>query len=85
MKTNKEVIHKLKKYFLEQETEVVALALAGLMIDANRWDKYDKLSENEARSLHHRTHMHALSVQGFINGDRTKMKVSRLNSDEEEI
>ena len=66
MITNKEVIHKLKTYYLTQDREVVAHVLAVMMIDLQRVWNYGKLEKDEAISLKQRMRLNMQELDKFI-------------------
>lgn len=47
---NKNLIHRLKKYFMTQDIEQVSYLCASLMIDLNRMNFIEELSESEKKT-----------------------------------
>ena len=81
--SNKELIERLKNYYMEQDPEVVAHCLAAAQIDLSRVFNLDDLPEPELLSLQIRLQLHETQLIDFIeNGPKGKLKVQKLNSDE---
>lgn len=81
---NKQIIQKLVKYFLENDPEIVAKTLAGLMIDLNRMYTIDKLPEQEKKCLKTRLALNHKELLYFIqHGPRGKMSCHVSDSSEE--
>jgi hypothetical protein len=49
--SNREVIARLKRYFLENDPKIIAHLLAALMIDINRMLHPDQMTPNERLNL----------------------------------
>lgn len=64
--SNKELIEKLTTYFLKQDPEVVCKLLAAAMIDMSRYRNFDKLGDEELRSLLYRTEHNFHELQDFV-------------------
>jgi hypothetical protein len=81
--SNKEIIYKLKAFFLEQDFDDIAYALASTLIDLHRMVRVDELPEKEKISLSARLMMMDASLVDFVkNGPRGKFKITKPNSDE---
>lgn len=81
MKTNKEVIDALTKYFVTQEPETVARCLAAMMIDFNRIFYLKELPEAEKAMLNARVIANVLSLRKFIkDGPNGDLKLTKWNS-----
>jgi hypothetical protein len=65
MKTNKEVVEELVKYFLTQDPAIVARLLANAWIDYNRISRSVSLSKEERSCLSYRILMNAQEVARF--------------------
>lgn len=80
---NKEVIQKLKGYFLKQKHEDVAYIAASLILDLCRFSQPDKMTEAEKASLIIRTHANLQETRRFLRQNHSgELKITRLNSDE---
>jgi Tfp pilus assembly ATPase PilU len=80
--TNKELIERLTKYFMEQEQIDIAYALASVTIDLHRILNQDELPESERRSLAIRMQLNEASLKDFIaNGPKHKLKVRKFSLD----
>lgn len=64
--TNKEVIAKLKKYFLTQNPEIVAYLAACLMIDIDRFMNLDNLDWEECQCLFDRSRKNIDQLNQFL-------------------
>jgi|HubBroStandDraft_3_1064219.scaffolds.fasta_scaffold253604_2 hypothetical protein len=83
MKTNKEVIDALTKYFITQDKETVARCLASMIIDFNRIFHLQTLPEEEKALLNARVIANVLSLRKFIkNGPEGDIKLYKWNSGE---
>jgi len=84
---NKDLLKELQAYFLKQDPQVIATALAGAMLDIHRFIKIEFLSEKEAKSLIIRSESLCDELIRFSkNGDCDSgpMQVTVLNSKEDE-
>ena len=70
---NKEVITNLKSYFLKQDHDVLAHALAAFMIDFNRIYYYNSMPEEERKNLGMRLKANVDQLQEFMKSDFTTM------------
>ncbi len=68
MKENKEVILELTDYFMRQEKETICLALAGMMIEINRFYNFSTLDEEEREDLMRRTRCNLEELDKFVSG-----------------
>lgn len=83
MKTNKEIINKLTKYFVTQDKEVVARCLASMMIDFNRIFHLKTLPADEKALLNARVIANVLSLRKFIKqGPSGDLNLHNWNSGE---
>lgn len=84
--TNKEIIQKLQKYFLEEcDPKIVAYTLAGAMVDINRIHFYfqNVLPKSEVDCLLYRIEQNSNQLREFIkNGAKEPLECRILNSDE---
>jgi hypothetical protein len=81
---NKEAIAKLKEYFLAQDRETVAYALASAMVDINRFMKLDRLPDKEVESLFRRGDIIVDQLVNFLqHGPSGDLKLVKMNSDTE--
>jgi hypothetical protein len=80
---NKEAILKLTEYFLLQDRGLIARALANMMIDLNRLDKYESLPPKEAEVLAIRIEKNLDQLRDFLKeeGENKKMELIELNSE----
>jgi hypothetical protein len=83
--TNKEVIERLKAYFMEQEQEDICFMLASLMVDMHRVKHYQFLDEDEKASFMIRMEANDASLMDFLkNGPKGKMKLHKFSLGEED-
>jgi hypothetical protein len=83
MKTNKEVMDALTKYFITQDKETVARCLAGMIIDFNRIHHLKILPADEKALLNARVIANVLSLRRFIkNGPEGDLTLHKWNSGE---
>lgn len=81
---NRTVIIELTKYFLDQDRETIARALAGAMLDIHRFVNMEILGQNEIDNLFKRSHHISKQLVKFAkHGPDGPLKVSVLNSDDE--
>jgi|GEM_PF-3074168 hypothetical protein len=81
MKTNKEVVEALTKYYLEQDPILVARALASMLIDMNRIQNIKLLSKSEKENLFIRLRLNVAQLHDFIeNGPADEFKLFTMNS-----
>lgn len=81
--SNKDVIKKLKEYFLEQDVSDVAYFAASMLVDFHRILNQEELSGKEIISLVVRIKATDASLQDFLkNGPRGKLQIHKFNSDE---
>lgn len=71
MKTNKEVIDKLQKYFLTQDILLVTRGYANAIIDLNRFMNFDELSDEEQSRLLERIEFNMAEVVKLIENNDT--------------
>ncbi len=64
--SNKEVMERLQEYFLKQDPAIIARALAGAMIDFNRFYYIDQISDDEEENLFFRLGKNCQGLQEFI-------------------
>ncbi len=80
MKTNKEIINELEKYFLDQEPKIIARILAAMMIDMNRLMNLDSLGKNEKECLLIRMQANKNELNRFaLDGPRNESKLKYFN------
>lgn len=81
--SGKELIQKLKAYYLTQDPDIVCEGLAGIMLDIYRLVYREKLTENEKLSLMIRLPLMVEELERFISeGPKGNIKLHRTNSDE---
>jgi len=78
--TNKEVIDRLQKYYLDQNNpELIARLLAAMMVDICRIKNIASIPQDELASLIFRIEMNYRAVKKFIeDGDGGKLNVIDL-------
>ena len=83
MITNKELIDKLHAYFLEQDPNLVAKLLAGIMLDIHRFNNLEVLSDEESDSLIERSTRNSLQLIDFArNGPQGPLTLTNWIYDE---
>lgn len=81
--SGKELIQKLKAYYLTQDPDIVCEGLAGIMLDIYRIAHPDKMTENERLSLTIRLPLMAKQLERFIEeGPTHNLRLHRTNSDD---
>lgn len=81
MKTNKEIIDALQEYYLKQDPDVIARALAALMIDLNRIMCSESLPKDEKNNLIIRMNANRNELLKFINeGEPYDFKIYNIES-----
>lgn len=74
--TNKQVIEKLQKYFLEQDRETVARGYANALIDINRYLNIDKLPNDEKDHLIMRSNITINEIKKLMeDGENSVLKL----------
>jgi hypothetical protein len=80
--SNREIIKRLKEYFLENDPEIVAHLLASSMIDFNRLLHPEQMTPNEMECLWKRMKLNNDQLINFVeNGPTHKLTFERMNSD----
>ncbi len=82
MVSNKEVIHKLQQYFLQQDPAIVARLLAATMIDLHRFNNLDSLDNEETDSLFRRSALNSLQLIEFVKNGPNGLLAMILNEAE---
>lgn len=75
VKTKKQVINDLVEYYLKQEPQFIARALANAMIDLNRLYAWNSLDEEEQASFIFRLEQNVLELRKFILGNEEKFSL----------
>lgn len=81
--TNKEAIALLQKYYMSQDKDKLAYALAGMAIDIHRWVTLDEQPTEIVESLIERwSHMNKELVKFLEEGPEGEMTITIFNTDE---
>lgn len=82
---NRTVIVELTKYFLDQDKETIAKALAGAMLDIHRFINIETLGSNERQNLIVRSKNSSNELVKFAkDGPDGPLEVSALNSEDDD-
>lgn len=77
---NKEVIEKLKAYYLTQDHETVCHALASLVVDVHRVVNCEKLPEKEFRCLEWRLNKMSEELEKFVkDGPKGELVITKMD------
>ena len=82
---NKDMMRRLREYFMKQDSDDVAYLASSLTVDLLRFLNFDQLGEAEAKSLIDRTCITNNQVRDFMMGKASAtgtMQLHKMNSQE---